>query len=168
MTPTVTKCPLYRPYAGTLGFDESVPHGPDVPGQLPPLFPSVDLRGAITQRPERQFTSGLVCAKALFLVFHGHQSACELSLWSLSYSRSTVPRDSFSPGDSFSHELAMTQRTARASNHHIDILWTLFVANRETLPRAVISAKPLPRAVIFLQNRFRWCSCLIFRLGTAS
>ena len=83
MTPTVTKCPLYRPYAGTLGFDESVPHGPDVPGQLPPLFPSVDLRGAITQRPERQFTSGLVCAKALFLVFHGHQSACELSLWSL-------------------------------------------------------------------------------------
>ena len=74
-------------------------------GQFPPLVPSVDLRGAITQRPERQFTSGLVCAKALFLVFHGHQSACELSLWSLSYSRSTVPRDSFSPGDSFSHEL---------------------------------------------------------------
>ena len=34
---------------------------------------SVDLRGAITQRPERQFTSGLVCAKALFLVFHGHE-----------------------------------------------------------------------------------------------
>ena len=70
-----------------------------------PLFPSVDLRGAITQRPERQFTSRLVCAKALFLVFHGHQSACELSLWSLSYSRSTVPRDSFSPRGQF-HELA--------------------------------------------------------------
>ena len=62
------------------------------PGTVPPLVPSVDLRGAITQRPERQFTSGLVCAKALFLVFHGHQSACELSLWPLSYSRSTVPR----------------------------------------------------------------------------
>ena len=60
------------------------------------LVPSVDLRGAITQRPERQFTSGLVCTKALFLVFHGHQSACELSLWSLSYSQSTVPGNSFS------------------------------------------------------------------------
>ena len=74
-----------------------------VPRDSSPLVPSVDLRGAITQRPERQFTSGLVCAKALFLVFHGHQSACELSLWSLSYSRtrSTVPRDR----GSFSHEL---------------------------------------------------------------
>ena len=48
------------------------------------MTPDLRLR---TQQPERQFTSGLVCAKALFLVFHGHQSACELSLWSLSYSQ---------------------------------------------------------------------------------
>jgi len=46
----------------------------------------------------------LVCAKALFLVFHGHESACDWSLWSLSYSRSTVPKGQFfrsSPGEQF-------------------------------------------------------------------
>lgn len=53
----------------------------------------VDLRGTITQRPERRFTSGLVCVKALFLDFHAHQSACELSPELLNYARITLPRD---------------------------------------------------------------------------
>ena len=89
---------------------------------------------AITQRPERQFTSGLVCTKALFLVFHGHRFACELSLWSLvfgecafppvslgpagwllSYSQSTGARarGHWQPGDSFSHELAAQDTSNR-------------------------------------------------------
>ena len=51
---------------------------------------SVNLRAAITQQPERQVTSGLVCVKAPLSGFHVHQSACEMSLGSLSYSRSTL------------------------------------------------------------------------------
>ena len=56
------------------------------------IVSSVNLRAAITQQPEREFTSGLVCVKAPLSGFHAHQSACELSLGSLSYSRSTLPK----------------------------------------------------------------------------
>ena len=82
---------LFQPGPG--GTGETTLNSPW--GHWPPPFSQ---HGALWQ-------AGLVCARALFLVFHGHQSACKLSLWSLSYFRSNVPRDSFSPGDSFSHPL---------------------------------------------------------------
>ena len=74
---------------------------------------SVNLRAAITQQPERQFTSGLVCVKAPLSGFHAHQSACELSLGSLSYSRSTLPR--FSPRTSYSVTFCTSERVLRRS-----------------------------------------------------
>ena len=55
----------------------------------------VNLRAAMTQRPERQFTDGLACVKALLSGFHEHQPSCELSLGALSYSRRTLPGTSF-------------------------------------------------------------------------
>ena len=64
---------------------------------------------------------GLVCVKAPLSGFHAHQSACELSLGSLSYSRSTLPRDSFSHRDSFFHELAQdTSNRTRMNRPKLD------------------------------------------------
>ena len=73
----------------------------------PDNYPTVDLRGAITQRPQRQLTRGLVCVKAQATGFHNHKSACGLSPGSLSYyCRSTIQGTDFSPGYNFSHPLA--------------------------------------------------------------
>ena len=44
----------------------------------------------ITRRLERQFTSGLMSVKDQEESFCTHQSACELSLWSLSYCSSKI------------------------------------------------------------------------------
>ena len=44
----------------------------------------------ITQRSQRQFTSGLMSVKDQEESFCTHQSACELSLWSLSYRSSKI------------------------------------------------------------------------------
>ena len=70
-----------------------------VPGTVPPSVPSVDLRGAITQRPERQFTSGLMSVKDQEENFCTHQSARELSLWSLSYCSSKIDTGKQGGGD---------------------------------------------------------------------
>ena len=56
----------------------------------------------ITQRPERQFTSGLMSVKDQEKSFCTHQSACELSLWSLSYCSSKIDTGNV-PGDSSPH-----------------------------------------------------------------
>ena len=60
---------------------EKLSPGKTVPGHSTPR---------ITQRPERQFTSGLMSVKDQEESFCTHQSACELSLWSLSYCSSTL------------------------------------------------------------------------------
>ena len=57
---------LFQPGPG--GTGETTLNSPW--GHWPPPFSQ---HGALWQ-------AGLVCARALFLVFHGHQSACELSL----------------------------------------------------------------------------------------
>ena len=63
------------------GFSPGKNGGKTVPGHSTPR---------ITQRPERQFTSGLMSVKDLKESFCTHQSACELSLWSLSYCSSKI------------------------------------------------------------------------------
>ena len=60
---------------------KNCPGGKTVPGHSTPR---------ITQRPERQFTSGLMSVKDQEESFCTHQSARELSLWSLSYCSSKI------------------------------------------------------------------------------
>ena len=68
------------------------------PWESPPLSrsPSVDLRGAtrITFELQVELSDQSDNSRAdwrvLFLVFHGHQSACKLSLWLLSYRCSKI------------------------------------------------------------------------------